>query len=893
MIRKTLILGTIAILTLAAVGSAASTRGSIRGIVTDDAGAPLPGVTVSVESAEALGGPWVDITGADGAYQISNLPPAPYTLRMELDGFAPQERPGVTVRVDRTTEVNGSLSPAEVSEAIVVTTEIPVLDPEQTGTERMYSTEYLEKASIGSANRSYQSVLQQTAGVTGGANPVVYGSTLGENAWLIDGISTTDPVTSTFGANFNFDAIQEIAFLTGGFDAEYGSATGGVINVVTKSGGNDFSGTVDVRYNTDDFYESGDHFDPDEQQTKFLNPGATLGGPIVRDKAWFFTAYEYTDSERTPTGSPTTRNFEGDYFLGKISYQLNESWLGVLKYATDPADIANANAGLLVEPEATRKQEQGGDIFQLNLDAVLTSNLYWDARIGINRQELNSFPNSGDLDTPAHFDDATGISSANYSNAQYSDRDRDEFRSSLTYYADDFLGGGHEIKGGLEYNDLFFRTENFTTGGGYSYTDRSGPRILFYSPNPGAAEFDGEMVGGFLQDTWRVMPRLTAKLGVRYDQVTFNNDVGTEVADLDKIQPRIGLAWDVFGDAKTIARFSAGRFMHPNALTLPSFTRVDQAPTFRYISCSRFGASFGYDPADCQAIFGGDTFEFLGFSADTWIMDPDGTDPNGFWLFDVFGSEPNEVDPNLDAMYNDQIILSVEHQLAPQTTIEVSYVDKETKDIFEDTCNGNLPTPTEGADCDFYVMTNLDQLRRDYRGYILRFETRAWDRLQLVGSYTYADSKASVEYTQNAGADFDVFPVHFRNRYGRDQGRHDVELNGFVDLPWALTLAFDADYNSGFVWTPVMDADPYSIEYVEPRGSREGDDYYQLDLQLTKGFPIGETSVQLIGSVFNVFSSENVTDVCDDVDGCGSFELGEAIEWQDPRRYEVGVRFEF
>ena len=276
-----------------------STTGQLSGRVVDDTGGALPGVTVTVSSPALIGGSRTQVTEADGGYNFSALPPGVYGIRAELQGFVPQERSEVEVRLNRTTQVSFEMGLGEFTEEVEVVAETPVLDTQQVSTSQTYTEEYLENAAIGSTNRSYQSVLTQAAGVVGGSNPNVFGSTEGENAYFIDGMDSTDPVTATFGTNLHFDAIQEINFETGGFEAEFGRATGGVVNVITKSGGNDFSGTFDVRYRDTDFYESGDHFDPDANTTSFLNPAGTLGGPIVRDKVWLMLTL-ITSAESTP-----------------------------------------------------------------------------------------------------------------------------------------------------------------------------------------------------------------------------------------------------------------------------------------------------------------------------------------------------------------------------------------------------------------------------------------------------------------------------------------------------------------------------------------------------------------------------------------------------------------
>lgn len=873
---------------LAALPATAGLAGKLAGRTADATdGTPLGGVTVIVRSQSLIGGPRSTQTDADGTFAFAELPPGSYEVEFRLDGYTPLIERGVAVHLDRTTALEAALATGAVAERITVRDEAaPLVDPERAAEGQVFAEEYLRNAAIGTAGRSYHAVIAQTAGVVGVGNPSVFGSTGGENVYLIDGGDTTDPVTATFGTNFNFDAIQEISFQTAGFEAEYGRATGGVVNLVTKSGGNRFAGTFDVRYRTHDFAEAGEHFDPDVNRAKFVNPAATLGGPIRTDRAWFFASYEDIDSERTPFESVLTRDFEGRNYIGKVTWQVQPSWRAVLKGSSDPATITHINAGRTTLPEASATQKQGGDIYQAELSGVLLRDLLWDLRGDVNHQQLDTFPTSGDLNTSAIIDETSGIHSNNHDNAQFSDRDRDAVATSLTWFAGG-LWGDHEIKTGLGRDDLFFRTSNFTTGGAF-YQHRNGrPRLLFVSPIQPPFEFDGIVENAYLQDAWHPLANLTLKLGARWDRAAFENDRGVEVADMEEVQPRLGFAWDLGADARTVVRGSWGRFMHPNALTMPSFARSEQSPQDVYFACARAFPS----RAACEEFFG----------TDVVISDPLGLDPIGFILIQRFASQPNQVARGLEATMAESWTIGVERQVGRSSAVEVSYVDKETTGIFEDTCDGNVPTPSADASCDFYVIANLPGLRRSYQGVLLRAESRAFERLHLVGSYAYSRSRGHIEYTQNAGSDFDLFPAHFENRFGYlgDDRRHRVKLNGFVELPWDLLLGVDASWSSAFAYTPNEPADPYGTRFLEPRGSRRANDNYQLDLELRKGFAMKQVRLDLIGTVFNVLDDEQTTGVCDRPGGCGSdtagrpIQLGDPTDFQQPRRYEVGLRLEF
>ena len=891
-------------LALVATAALAGTTGTLTGNVVDDQNAPLPGVTITISSPALIGGARTEVTGADGSFSFPALTPGMYLVKAEISGFVTQERSEVQVRLDRTTEIDIQMPLSKFGEEITVVAETPVVDPTQVSTSQTFTSDFLKGAAINSGRRGYQSVLNMAPGVVGTSNPSVFGSTEGENAYFVDGLDTTDPVTATFGTNFNFDAIQEISFQTGGFEAEYGRATGGVVNLVTKSGGNDFSGTLDVRFRNQDFYQSGDHFDTDTYKVKYLDPSVTFGGPIIRDKVWFFLSGEYVDSQNTPSEAPSTRKYVGQNYIGKATWQLNPSWRLVGKISGDPADIDNANTSSLRDVEANRFQTQGGDIYQADLAGILSPQLLWNLQVGINRSSLDSYPQSGDLDTIGHVNDDTGRSSGNYTNAQYSQRDRDEYKTNLTWFVDN-LGGSHEFKGGVEYAKLFFSSRNFYTGGGY-YEDLTVsppddltpiPYVFWAQADAGTSEFDGTLQTAFLQDAWKVMPNLTIKFGARWDAVSYKNDIGDKMGDMDKIQPRVGFAWDVLGDAKNLVKGSWGRFMHPNALTLPSFAKTTSTPQSAWLSCSTY---FGTQEA-CQAYVAARASR--GY---LWQAGYDNWDPAGWWLNprNVFSSAPNEIDPNLKPTYADELIIGFEREVFDRTSVEVSYVNKKTKDIFEDTCDGNLGTPTEGATCDYYIMTNIPGLKRDYEGYIVKFESRAKSWFHALVSYTYSKSQGNVEYTQNAGTDFDVYPYHFVNTYGylSDDRRHRVKLNGYVLLPYDFSVGIDAFWSSAFAYNVEASSStvpdlPYGSQFWVPRGSDRGNNNYQLDLSINKGFKVGPVNLQLIGSILNVLNSERTTGVCESYEGCyvgGELRsAGASTSWQQPRRYEVGFRVEF
>jgi hypothetical protein len=920
---------------LAALPAAAqSTTGSLTGTVTDADGSALPGVTISIQSQQLIGGTRTTQTDERGRFHYELLPPGTYEVSATLQGFDPV---GVEQRVSvgQESQVRIQLDLEAFGGEIVVVAEAPVIDATQVGTGEVYNQEYLENAAIGTAGRDYLSVIGQAAGSVGTGNVNVFGSVGSDNVFLIDGINTTDPLTATFGTNFNFDAIQEVSIQTGGFEAEYGQALGGVINVVTKSGGNDFAGSIDARYRDSSFSEEGEHFDPEVNDSTFEQYSGTLGGPLVRDRAWFFLSGENIVTELQPEASPTTRVFDGTNYLAKGTVQLGDANRLVLKVSGDPTDVENADASLFVLPEAATFQEQGGQIYQAEWNSALSDSLFLVLQAGVNRQELNGYPMSGDLERPGFTNDDTGVHFGNATNAQFSERDRDEARGSLTWFVDQ-LAGSHEIKIGAEVNRLDVSANNFTTGGFEvvyfnpivdSNGDGLDAFLLLRDFPPGSGrEFvdsEGNVDSLFLQDTWQPTDRLTIKPGVRWDRAEYVNDVGTTVADFDEIQPRLGVAYDVSGTGRTVARGYWGRFMHPGSANFAD------AVSGRTVGFERLvGLDFW---CDVEGICDAETLTAI-FGAPT--------DYQGdlFFPFDAITS-PFESTETLgigefEAQHADQWSLGVEHQLAPDTSVELQYVRKETTDLYEDVCNnalfafdgipgvGDESQYTDPSGCTGFVLGNVAGLFRDYEAVILKGESRFGSRLHLIGSYTWAESTGNSESEANqsyASAGYDSFPRDYVNYTGRlaDDREHRVKLNGYTRLPWDTVLGFDATWLSGQALDVIADCgallgadagelsaigvDPGVVAFcgnetsgdmfLEPRGSRRGDDLMQLDVQLTKGFQLGRYRLEAVGSVFNLLDSEDPIQYQEEA--LTTVPLGSVLDHQNPRSYEVGFRLEF
>jgi hypothetical protein len=540
---------------------------------------------------------------------------------------------------------------------------------------------------------------------------------------------------------------------------------------------------------------------------------------------------------------------------------------------------------------------------------MLSDSLLWTIRGGYDREKYERHPMSGDLGTISHFNVVTRVTSENYGGQEWDDTERVQAATDLTWFLSGGLGS-HELKAGLELTETnvsILLCSTGTEGGvrcsadvsGYEFidtllNDEVHPLWMSEQRNAGPQDTRGLLWVGFVQDAWRPTANLTVKAGLRYDSITYDMErTGTSVT-MNRWQPRFGLAWDIGGDSRNVLRASAGRYMDPSTMNLPWFG-VQKFTDYRWWSCSYIAQSFAIDPSLCAAIASGNGWWYRD-------SDPEGWDPFGWALdpsSDIFGGVDQFLDPDLESAYSDQFILGYERTLWPRSSLELSLIHKRTRSLIEDTCNGNIPMPEPGAECTSYIATNLPQLERDYRALILRFETRTLDWLTVLASYTLSESKGNHD-SLGFAYDWDFYPWHWENRSGYLDNHylHNLNLNGYALLPLDFTIAFNAGWSSAFRWTPSLTADDlpemgYGRLFTEPRGNREGSSDTRLDLQLSKGFQIGPTHLDLIVSVLNVLSREEVTEVCQLVTGCGGFELGEATEWDTPRAWEVGLRLTF
>jgi hypothetical protein len=495
-------------------------------------------------------------TDGQGEADIVSLDPATnYVITVSLDGFATQFIEGVVVQAGQVQAVEVSLSLAEVAEELIVTSEAPLVDVTKTQAGQNITLELTEALPTA---RSYQDYLQlvpgvqDTLGVDGFVNPAsrsgvnyrdahrdggdVTFST--DNLYYFDGINVTDRNTGTNGADLNTEIIQEQSVLTGAIPAEFIGAPGLISNVVTKSGGNQFSGSVNYYFQNDSLVEDDKNFD--DQTFSNRDAAVTLGGPLWKDRAWFFTSYRETQDKRDVTDEfgdfLRTVSLDSEQAFGKVTWAITDSDVLSGVYLTDPRDQDGDFDGSLPN-QADQILDRGGERWTVGYNRVWGSAALELAATDHNA-DLNEFAKFRDPANDVSFAPGVSFTSAEETlggNGQdeFDNRATDSVRASLEYLFDTSWGD-HAIKLGIsDGTSTLYENPQFT----------GDPAAQYLSLNPrgtnGAIALC-EIVGTCSASG----PWSTVDFGVSSDEVNGFN----EALSQSQLQTLIGLGWDTNGN---------------------------------------------------------------------------------------------------------------------------------------------------------------------------------------------------------------------------------------------------------------------------------------------------------------------------------------------------------
>ena len=576
-------------LTLAAAPAAAqSAYAELSGTVTSEDGIALRSVAVNARHS-GTGSRRNAVTTDTGAYGIAGLKPGTYIVTFALPGFTTHQRHGVELRLGRTTDLPVILQVASIAETVNVTASPQLVDLQsvQVG-DTLTSDEFID---LPTQNRSF--VL--FAGILPGVIPnpqtdssssdalYINGQHQANNSFGVDGAKNNDPVVGSFaGAQVRtpIEAIQEFQVVTVQPDAEFGGATGGVLNALTRSGTNQIKGSAfaffqKAAWNSRSFFT--ERLGLTRPDASFESAGFTLGGPILRDQLHYFLSFEHTrDQEghtRFFTSRPelsyaTTEDNQIRNVLGRVDYQLARNHHWSFRYLAEKAPQRNKIVGSQTTLEGAREEHDHDFNAISRLETVATDHFFNSLILSYNHEEfVNAASPFGhqarDFASLRAFSPLLARPSVD-EGTDILGRDQMDESVDIGETASLFIGN-HDLRAGFQWARRAFRLVNFDTANGRFQFDTDRPfdlgdistyPVAFTVRIRGAAvgeSADHDTLGLFVQDQWRVRNHLTLSLGLRWDR-------DDTVNDNDNFAPRIGFAWSPRWSGRTVVRGAFGRF---------------------------------------------------------------------------------------------------------------------------------------------------------------------------------------------------------------------------------------------------------------------------------------------------------------------------------------------
>jgi hypothetical protein len=572
-----------------AVAAAQSTTGTISGRVVDTQGLGVPGVTVTATSPN-LQGLRETVTSENGDYILTLLPSGTYTISFELTGFGTQTRT-VTLAPTQLLPLAIEMGPAALTEAVEVVGRSSDVLVQTAQVATNFSQDLLSDLPT---NRDYRAVMLMAPAVhptgPGGAFSIA-GSMSFENLFMVNGVTVNENLRGQAQDLVIEDAVQETTVATGGISAEFGRFGGGVVNIITKSGGNLFSGSFRDTLTNDDWRalvprRDGDPFAGDTKLDDVVPTYEyTIGGPVLRDRLWFFHAGRLQTNainrQLIRTNIPYVFTDKSRRFEGKLTYALDDSHRFTGAYTKVQRDQLNNTfqPTLSMDLNSLGDRSLPEDLFTLNYTGVLTSTVFVEGRYS---QRNLTFVGSGGRFTdlqkgtllidPAgqryHADTFCGVCTPE-------ERDNQNFFLKGTWFRSTGAGSHTATFGFDQFNDARF-ANNHQSGSNYRFlnapaivegttivaTMRTGVTEIWWQPI--FVETQGtsfRTYSLFFNDSWRMSERLTANLGVRWDKNDGRDSNDVLVAKESAWSPRLGLVWDPTGEGQWSVTASASKYV--------------------------------------------------------------------------------------------------------------------------------------------------------------------------------------------------------------------------------------------------------------------------------------------------------------------------------------------
>ncbi len=905
-----------ALLLVPAVAFSQSSTGQITGRVVDENGESLPGVVATATSPAAQGEKQA-VSGENGQFRLVALPPGVYSVTFSLEGFQDVVQEDIKVNIAGTTPLAVTLNSTFTDTVVVTGSDRPLINTASTESGVTLSQDFFEDLPTG---RNYVTAAQVAPGAqTDASGTTFYGSTGAENAYYIDGVNTTGVELGQQGKRLNFEFIQEVQVKTAGYDAEYGRNTGGIIEVVTKSGGNELSGDI-FGYWDDDSLEadlsseadagavSGSTRTVGRNETDF---GFDVGGAIKKDKLWYFIAYDRVDESDDKEslenfapfvpgapglGDAFTTDTERNLAAAKLTWKLTPTHTLAGSYFDDTSTQEGLLAGFsLAAPPShfTGVNDFGAPDIAFNYDGVLSDNVLISGRLSQHNEE-SKFSGEGseligfiDFTDPLHDGTVTwgwagAPTPSGFGFHQNQEFGRDQVRGDLTWFVND-VGGDHEFKFGAEFEEVSVDNANRNSGGQriyrfncssfrcpdnpeqpYYYRHRwfAGSKIDAYNAqqsdliDPLVVDTKAEDEAFFVQDSWRIADNFTLNFGVRHDTQTLFNADGEPHQELDDgTAPRLGFIWDPMKNGRSKVYAHYGKFFETIPMDIVIRSYGGEITIFSY--------NFSQNPADIagdRAVRRGSTALGGGFS---------------------------RVDPGTESQHVEEVVFGGEYELTNDLAIKVQYIQRDLKNIMEDALSADgdyfIGNPGRGEMIGTYdlgyafgynhTLHTLPIPTREFSGFEVTLVKRPTKNFQFIASALFSElegtydglfqaSTGQLDPNLNSAFDYFDFSVNNTGKLSNDRP-FQAKFDGAYNFDNGLTLGMSAFWRDGTPMTAMGYSDAYNNweYYLSERGAfGRTDSEFEADLHVSYPIALNNgTEINLLLDIFNLIDRQGET----------------------------------
>ena len=927
---------------------AQTTTATLRGKAADQQGAALPGVTVTARQVDTNTS--LSVISSDvGQYFLPNLPPGRYEVSAELQGFRIERRTDLVLQLGQELTIDFTLKVGGLQETVTVGANAPILETTKNTVGTIITKDDIDD--LPTVERDFSSLARLAPGVTPGVGGngdslSMNGQRGFSNGFFIDGATAEWQYYGKQSSTMVQDWIQEFQVMTNSFSAEFGTASGGILNVITRSGTNRYQARAygffrDAKLDSAPFAGSFTNGQPNylDEAAPFSQQrvGGFVGGPIVRDRLFFFAGAEklkknsstilgisdYWRAQGLETVLPSGTEDHPYLVKGDLNAN-NKNRLSVRYDRSVRKDLNLSQSGSAIDTKEDR-YAFGGPIWNLvgNYTTTLGNSSFNEARLFYGSNKAPIVCNKSGTGGSAQLAKAPVGTFAHieYPGALFGCPTFTGLEGEENIVLADNLSmsrGRHQLKIGAQgnqvrtiidvtnYHDGFW---SHPTDGLFNRADPATyPDAFIGNVGPALAKTNLWNSYYYIQDTWQAIDGLTLNLGLRYDvdrSVTAGNDfvdaknarivqryggaplLQKTKVDYNNLAPRVGVVWTPARDRRTTIRGSGGIFYDQNHNNFNAIYIVNTllSDGFTQFDANNPLANPFYNPADPA----GSAAALRAFLARNYPFFPD------LSLAPAVPEVVDRLDPNLKVSFTAQYSGGLSHNFGRGLTVDVDYVHADGKDmpVFVDdniTFENGVYSPKDQRFARILTLKNVG--------------TSRYDALLTQAQYRWRNGHAGVSYTLSKATsnnDGGIFGGTATNPFDltEDQGpdsadrRHNVVLNGSYIFPFDVQVAGIAIYRSAAPYSVStrfqLDSDPFK-DRPEPRNSRRGDSESTVDVRVSKIVRIGALRITGFWEMFNALNTDNFINYAGSLQ---SSSFAQPLAALDKRRQQLGFRVDF